>query len=199
MWVSRAWSARGRLPGRRRRAGASPRRRRWRIAGPTAEACGRRPDGHVLLVHRRLAIIDPGPDGVQPMSTPDGRHRIVFNGEIYNYRRPASRGPSAAVASASCTNSDTEVLLHLAATERPGALSRVCAGCSPLRAGTSRPARSSWPAIGSHQAAVCRGGRRAASHSRRRLAALRSAGAVDGQPSAAGILAFPSGAASCRR
>lgn len=40
----------------------------------------------VLLVHRRLAIIDPGPSGAQPMSTSDGRHHIVFNGEIYNYR-----------------------------------------------------------------------------------------------------------------
>ena len=34
---------------------------------------------NVLLVHRRLAIIDPGPGGSQPMSSPDGRFRIVFN------------------------------------------------------------------------------------------------------------------------
>jgi protein involved in polysaccharide export with SLBB domain len=41
---------------------------------------------NVLFVHRRLAIIDPGPGGSQPMSTPEGRYRIVFNGEVYNYR-----------------------------------------------------------------------------------------------------------------
>jgi asparagine synthase (glutamine-hydrolysing) len=36
----------------------------------------------VLLVHRRLAIGDPGPGGFQPMSTPEGRYHIVFNGGI---------------------------------------------------------------------------------------------------------------------
>lgn len=37
------------------------------------------------LVHRRLSILDLSPAGHQPMSTPDGRYHIVFNGEIYNY------------------------------------------------------------------------------------------------------------------
>lgn len=32
-----------------------------------------------------LAIIDPA-DGHQPMTSPDGRPTIVFNGAIYNYR-----------------------------------------------------------------------------------------------------------------
>ena len=36
------------------------------------------------LGHRRLSVIDPTPDGHQPMSTPDGRYTLVYNGELYN-------------------------------------------------------------------------------------------------------------------
>jgi asparagine synthase (glutamine-hydrolysing) len=109
------------------------------MADPTALAralsgalAHRGPDGQgvwtslsqdVLLSHRRLAIIDLTADGVQPMVTPDGRHRIVFNGEIYNYqalkRELASRGERFATAS------DTEVLLRLVACDGPAALARV--------------------------------------------------------------------------
>lgn len=41
--------------------------------------------GDVGLAHRRLSIIDLG-GSHQPMSTPDGRWHLVFNGEIFNYR-----------------------------------------------------------------------------------------------------------------
>jgi asparagine synthase (glutamine-hydrolysing) len=51
----------------------------------------RGPDGaglwrheNALLAHRRLAIIDPTPNGAQPMATPDGRYVISYNGELYN-------------------------------------------------------------------------------------------------------------------
>ncbi|CAL78548.1 putative asparagine synthetase [Bradyrhizobium sp. ORS 278] len=38
-----------------------------------------------LLGHRRLAILDLSPAGVQPMTDPVTGHVIVFNGEIYNF------------------------------------------------------------------------------------------------------------------
>ncbi len=41
-------------------------------------------DGHLVLGHRRLAIIDLRPEGNQPMPYTD-RYTIVHNGEVYNY------------------------------------------------------------------------------------------------------------------
>ena len=43
------------------------------------------PDGQVGLGHRRLAIIDLTPSGVQPMSDASGRIWLTYNGEIYNH------------------------------------------------------------------------------------------------------------------
>ncbi|NIM06367.1 MAG: asparagine synthase B [Armatimonadetes bacterium] len=60
------------------------------------------------LGHARLSIIDIG-GGKQPMSDPGDRRRVVFNGEIYNYKDLRSEIGSAEFA----THSDTEVLLHL--------------------------------------------------------------------------------------
>jgi asparagine synthase (glutamine-hydrolysing) len=64
----------------------------------------------VGLAQRRLSIIDLSAAGHQPMATEDGQLRVVFNGEIYNYRELRStlidRGHRFR------TESDTEVLLH---------------------------------------------------------------------------------------
>jgi asparagine synthase (glutamine-hydrolysing) len=74
----------------------------------------RGPDGegvwvgpHVGLGHRRLAIIDIA-GGVQPMVSADGRYRIVFNGEIYNFR--TLRDELAEMGYTFLTHSDTEVI-----------------------------------------------------------------------------------------
>ena len=75
----------------------------------------RGPDGRevsqfagAVLGHTRLAIIDLTSDASQPMTSPDGRYVLVYNGEIYNYKElrrelsPRHRFHS---------ESDTEVLL----------------------------------------------------------------------------------------
>jgi asparagine synthase (glutamine-hydrolysing) len=79
--------------------------------GPDGSGTWRAPDGNVLFVHRRLAIIDPGPGGEQPMTTPGGRFHIVFNGEVYNYR--ALRADLQSHGERFVSGSDTEVLLRL--------------------------------------------------------------------------------------
>src|SRR5262245_3608580 len=91
--------------------------------GPDGEGVWRSPGQDAVLVHRRLAIIDPSPAGAQPMVTPDRQHVIVFNGEIYNYRelREALEGRGQRFS----TKSDTEVLLRLVACDGPQALARV--------------------------------------------------------------------------
>jgi asparagine synthase (glutamine-hydrolysing) len=39
----------------------------------------------VGLGHRRLAIVDLTPTGVQPMASADGRYVVTYNGEIFNF------------------------------------------------------------------------------------------------------------------
>lgn len=65
--------------------------------------------GPVGLGHRRLSIIDLAA-GQQPMTNEDGRLRIVFNGEIYNF--PGLREELLRRGHRFTTTSDTEVILH---------------------------------------------------------------------------------------
>ena len=79
--------------------------------GPDGAGLWISPDQRAGLAHRRLAIIDLSETGAQPMATADGRFRITFNGEIYNYRE--LRAQLQAKGCVFRSNSDTEVLLHL--------------------------------------------------------------------------------------
>jgi asparagine synthase (glutamine-hydrolysing) len=72
--------------------------------------------GGVGLGHRRLAIIDLA-TGDQPMANDDGTVRIVFNGEIYNFRE--LRRDLEARGTRFRTNSDTEVILRAYEAEGP--------------------------------------------------------------------------------
>jgi asparagine synthase (glutamine-hydrolysing) len=76
-----------------------------------------------VLVHRRLSILDRSDAGWQPMGTPDGRHFIVYNGEIYNYLE--LRDELEALGHVFRSHSDTEVLLHAYLEWGPSALRRL--------------------------------------------------------------------------
>src|SRR5262249_30625806 len=84
-----------------------------RRRGPDGEGLWSSNDGRIAFGHRRLAIIDTGPLGAQPMSDATGRWMVTFNGEIYNYR--ALRHELEQLCCAFVTNSDTEVLLNAVA------------------------------------------------------------------------------------
>ncbi|MFG0282951.1 MAG: asparagine synthase (glutamine-hydrolyzing) [Phycisphaerales bacterium JB039] len=79
-------------------------------------------DRGVILAHRRLAVLDLTDAGAQPMTTPDGRFTLVYNGELYNEADLRARLADAGIRPHSACDSET-VLLALA-TWGPGALDR---------------------------------------------------------------------------
>lgn len=66
--------------------------------------------GPIVLGHRRLSIIDPRPDGHQPMADAGGALWITYNGEIYNYRELRRDLESGGARFRTLT--DTEVILE---------------------------------------------------------------------------------------
>jgi asparagine synthase (glutamine-hydrolysing) len=66
--------------------------------------------GGVTLGHARLSVIDLSAAGHQPMMTDDGQVRIVFNGEIYNFKE--LRAQLAEKGYHFKSHTDTEVILN---------------------------------------------------------------------------------------
>ncbi len=88
---------------------------RGTIEKMTAALVHRGPDGNAVYVgngislgHARLAILDPRPEGNQPMWNDEKTVVIVYNGEIFNFKELREREGF------KCrTNTDTEVLIKL--------------------------------------------------------------------------------------
>jgi asparagine synthase (glutamine-hydrolysing) len=79
------------------------------IAHRGPDEAGEWRERNVVLLHRRLSIIDLS-TGQQPMQSKNGRFIIAFNGEIYNFQELREQLRKEGVQFK--TNSDTEVLLE---------------------------------------------------------------------------------------
>jgi asparagine synthase (glutamine-hydrolysing) len=88
--------------------------------GPDGE--GQYADGPVGLANRRLAIIDPRPEGNQPMFDATGDYVITYNGEVYNFRE--LRDELRAEGRRFLTDTDTEVVLTAYAAWGPACVER---------------------------------------------------------------------------
>ncbi|MFB9777321.1 N-acetylglutaminylglutamine amidotransferase [Brevibacterium otitidis] len=93
------------------------------MAGRGPDGEGLLDEGRVVFGHRRLAVIDLGENGAQPMRDPDVRMSIVLNGAIYNYRE--LREELHGLGHSFRTASDTEVVLKAFAQWREQALDRL--------------------------------------------------------------------------
>lgn len=77
--------------------------------GPDDEGIYSDTASHLVLGHRRLALIDLSPGGHQPMFYADDRYVITYNGELYNY--PELKATLRQSGFQFKTESDTEVIL----------------------------------------------------------------------------------------
>jgi asparagine synthase (glutamine-hydrolysing) len=91
--------------------------------GPDGAGLWASSDDRVILGHRRLAIIETGAAGAQPMTDATGRWVITFNGEIYNYRE--LRSELERQGRTFVTNSDTEALINAVAEWGEAGLKRL--------------------------------------------------------------------------
>ena len=89
--------------------------------GPDDAGTWADPLGSALFGQRRLSIIDLSPAGHQPMSDPEGRFWLSFNGEIYNYRELRAELAGYPFRG----NSDSEVLLAAWQRWGPACLDRL--------------------------------------------------------------------------
>jgi asparagine synthase (glutamine-hydrolysing) len=89
----------------------------------TAGQAGMLEPSRLFMAHLRLAIIDVTDEGWQPMSSDDGSHAIVFNGEIYNYLE--LRAELEGLGWSFHSSSDTEVLLKAWLQWGPAVLPRL--------------------------------------------------------------------------
>ena len=89
--------------------------------GPDGEGVERFDDG--VLIHRRLAVIDPSPAGRQPMRRGGGW--LVYNGEAYNERELRAELAGRPGARAFETDCDTETVAALLEREGAASLDRV--------------------------------------------------------------------------
>jgi len=76
----------------------------------------------VTLAHRRLSILDLSARGHQPMTSPDGRYTLIYNGEIYNHQALRGALEKDWRFASSC---DTETLLAALAVEGPAAIDKM--------------------------------------------------------------------------
>lgn len=76
----------------------------------------------VVLGHRRLKIVDLTNAAHQPMTSPDGRWTLIYNGEVYNH---ASLRAALSSRWTFRSRSDTETVLAALAVQGPDALERM--------------------------------------------------------------------------
>lgn len=80
--------------------------------GPDAGGSYISEDGKVALGHRRLSIVDLSEAGLQPMKSHSGRYVMVYNGEIYNYKKISQKLLNEKKVERFRGTSDSEVILE---------------------------------------------------------------------------------------